>query len=134
MTILRQFDPFVREFEALVRGTPQQDRGWAPAVDVFEREGALVVRALVPGVSPDDLDIRVEDGKLTIAGTRASDQSEKGSVYRREIQYGSFARTIVLPERADVSAIKASHRDGVLEVTVPKPAELQPHKIAIEAF
>ena len=135
---LMRIDPLVREFEGLMQRTfaPTGERGWTPAVDVFEREGDLVIRASVAGVKPDELDIRFEDGRLTIAGTRttSTEDTEQGTVYRREIQYGAFARTIQLPERVDVSAIKATHKEGILEIVVPKPAELQPHKIAVEAY
>ncbi len=97
---------------------------WAPAVEMFERDGDLVVRAELPGIDPDkDVEISVTDNVLRIAGERRREHREEGETYiRSEALYGRFEREILLPETADVDGIKASYDRGVLEVVVPKGA------------
>jgi HSP20 family protein len=96
---------------------------WAPAVDVVERDGQLVVRADLPGLKPDDVRIEVADGALTIEGERRSEMEaeEEGGVYRSERVYGRFSRTIPLPDGADIEHAQARFDEGVLEITVPLP-------------
>lgn len=115
-------------FEAL---RPQRTGGaWVPAVDVFSREADLVVRAELPGVDPEkDVDITVTDGVLRIRGQRRSEhRDERENYFRMETTYGSFERSIPLPEGVDVEGIKATHRNGVLEVVVPGAAQIAPAK------
>lgn len=93
---------------------------WAPATEVIERPDAIVVRADLPGLTSDDIEVTVQDGVLTISGERQQErQEENDGVVRSEVTYGSFARSIVLPDGADAENIKAAFRDGVLEVSVP---------------
>lgn len=93
---------------------------WAPSTEVIERPDAIVVRADLPGLTPDDIEVRVQDNVLTISGQRRQEnQEENDGVVRSEVTYGSFARSLVLPESADPENIKASFRDGVLEISVP---------------
>jgi HSP20 family protein len=93
---------------------------WTPSTEVIERPDAIVVRADLPGLTPDDVEVTVQDNVLTISGERRQEnQEENDGVIRSEITYGSFARSIVLPDGADPENIKASFRDGVLEVSVP---------------
>ena len=95
---------------------------WAPAIDVLEREGNVVVRADVPGVKPDDIDITLDDDVLTIRGSRKEESEVKDEdYYRSERSFGEFRRSIRVPKGTKPEDIKATFKDGVLEVTAPKP-------------
>jgi HSP20 family protein len=97
---------------------------WAPEVEVYQRNNDLVVRADLPGMKKDDVCIDVTDGAVTISGERRQEQeTERGGVYRSERSYGSFCRTIPLPDGAMTDHAKATFKDGVLEVTMPAPPE-----------
>ena len=107
---------------------------WAPRVDIFEKDDALVLRAELPGIDNGDLDVRVEDGTLTLEGERKRETaSDDGNVYRRERSYGRFVRSFKLPSTVDASQIAASYKDGVLEVRLPKVETAKPRKIEIQA-
>ena len=93
---------------------------WTPPVEVFERDGALVVRADLPGLSPDDVRIEVADDALVLQGERRQEiEVEEEGVYRSERVYGRFSRAIPLPEGADVEKAQARFENGVLEVSIP---------------
>jgi HSP20 family protein len=101
---------------------PDDQLDWAPAVDVFQRGSDLVVRADVPGVAKDDLDVEVNDDSITIRGERRSEkEEERDGVYRSERSYGSFARVVPLPEGTITDSAKANFKDGVLEIVVQAP-------------
>ena len=105
---------------------------WAPAVDISERKDAYVVTAEVPGVKPEDLDVTLEDGLLTIQGERHAEEETSDRQYHRvERRYGGFRRSITLPSQVKTDAIEASYSDGVLQVTVPKADEAKPKKITV---
>ncbi len=107
--------------------------GRSPKVDVIERDDEVVVRAELPGVSKEDIDLSLSDDSLTIkATTRKEQESEEGDYHRREIVQGSFARTIALPAAVQGDKAKASFKDGVLELTLPKAAPAQRHTIKVE--
>jgi len=112
----------------------QQLAEWAPAIDVLTKDGDLVVRAELPGVKPEDVDITLQNGVLTISGEHKADQEEeRGGYHVRERRYGSFRRSMTLPEGTDESKIHARFEDGVLEVTVEGAAiEQAPKRIEIE--
>ena len=98
--------------------------GWAPEIDVLQRGNELVVRADLPGVKPDDVDVEISDDAITISGERSDErEEERHGVYRVERRYGSFFRTIPLPQGAIADQAKARFNDGVLEVVVPAPSE-----------
>ena len=99
---------------------------WTPAVDVFSRDGNLVVRAELPGIDPDkDVDITMQDGVLYIRGERRHEErTERDDYCRFESSYGSFQRAVPLPEGVKEDEIQASYQDGILEVVVPKAGEL----------
>src|ERR687895_921237 len=105
---------------------------WAPALDVLQEDGDIVVRAELPGVRQEDVDITFHNGVLTISGERKAEEQKEGSgYYVRERRYGSFRRSMALPEGTDESKIHARFEDGVLEVTVEGAAiEQAPKRIA----
>lgn len=101
--------------------------GWNPRFDVVKKEGALVLRADLPGVKPDEIKVEVEDGVLTVSGeheekTEEKTEEKKDRYLRRERRYGSFSRSIPLPEGVTADEIEATTGDGVLEVKIPVPA------------
>ena len=108
---------------------------WAPALDVLHEDGDLVVRAELPGVKLEDVDITVHNGVLTISGERRAEEQREGSgYYVRERRYGTFRRSMTLPEGVDESNISARFQDGVLEVRVTGAAAVQePKRIQIES-
>jgi HSP20 family protein len=112
----------------------QQLDPWAPAIDALTKDGNLVIRAELPGVELEDVDVALQDGTLTISGEHKADQEEGlGGYHLRERRYGSFRRNIALPEGIDESKIHARFGDGVLEVTVEGAAiEQAPKRIEIE--
>lgn len=107
-------------------------RRWAPAVDLLEREDSLVLVADLPGLSEDDVQIEMRDNVLTISGERRAQFEDKQNGYHRvERAFGSFARSLTLPDGVDADKIAASFDKGVLEVTIPKPEERKPRRIEI---
>ena len=120
---------FARLFSDLTDG-PQ--RAWTPAIDVERDNGNLVLRADVPGITPDEVKIEVEDDILTVSGghEEAHEQTEQHYV-RRERRYGSFMRSMALPAGVDPKHIKARTKDGVVEVTIPLPKEAKKQKVTI---
>jgi HSP20 family protein len=108
--------------------------GWIPAIDVFEKEDQFVVKAELPGMNEEDLDVSVAGDTLTIKGEKKMESEVKEKdYYRCERSYGSFMRSIPLPSSVDASKIKASYEEGVLQVTLPKAAEVKPKKVSVAA-
>jgi HSP20 family protein len=107
---------------------------WTPALDVFETQEKFVITMELPGVSPDDVDISVEDSTLMVRGERKfySEQQEE-SFLRIERRFGEFTRSLTLPSTADAESIQASFDQGVLTIEVPKREEAKPRKISIKA-
>ena len=131
---LVQFDPFsvLRDVDRYF-GSGRRPAAWMPRVDVLDRSERLVIRAEMPGMTSDDIDITIEDRTLTISGTRTfSEEPEEGTVHRREIQTGRFERTLVLPEGMNPEEIAATMADGILEVSVPRRPEVLPRKVKVE--
>jgi HSP20 family protein len=105
---------------------------WIPQVDVFEREGNLIVHADLPGMKQEDVSVNVDNGVLTVSGERShKHEHESGGVYRCERSYGSFQRSLALPEGVNPESIQASFENGVLEVTMPMPEQQAPKGRAI---
>jgi HSP20 family protein len=97
---------------------------WFPEIDVFERDNRLVTKVDLPGMKKEDVKVEVADGRLTISGERKTEAEEKrGDFYRSERQYGSFYRSVPLPEGAKLEDVKAAFSNGVLEVSIPLPAK-----------
>jgi HSP20 family protein len=106
---------------------------WAPAVDIYESEGQLVVEAELPGVTTDDIDVSIDEDTLVIRGERKVEREvREENYYRVERAIGDFQRSIRLPSEVDSEKVKASYEDGVLKVTVPKMAPRKARRIAID--
>ncbi len=109
-------------------------RRWMPAMDLLETADHFVLRADLPGMSEEDVNIELEDSTLTISGERKTErQSEGEGYYRVERATGSFSRSLTLPKGVDPEAVNAAFDRGVLEVRIPKPEQRKPRKITISA-
>jgi HSP20 family protein len=107
-------------------------RRWVPATDLVEHDDQYVLRSDLPGVNDGDVKVELEDNVLTISGQRRSEHEQRKDGYRRvERSFGSFSRSLTLPEGVDPEQIHASFERGVLEVTIPKPEQRKPHRVAI---
>ncbi len=107
-------------------------RRWVPAMDLVETEDAFVLRADLPGLSEQDVNIELEDNVLTVSGERKAEHEErKEGYYRVERASGNFSRSLTLPEGVDPEAVTANFDRGVLEVRIPKPEQRKPRKVAI---
>ena len=114
------------------RGNGNSVRRWLPAMDLIEAEGDLVLRADLPGVREDDVEIEIRDGALTISGERKTEHEDQREGYHRvERAFGSFSRSLTLPKGVDADAVSASFDRGVLEVRIPKPEERKPKRVRI---
>ncbi|MFL6656278.1 MAG: Hsp20/alpha crystallin family protein [Sulfurifustis sp.] len=115
------------------RGTLADWEPQMPRVDVLEREDQVVVRAELPGVQKDDLDVAVRDNTLSIkANLQQEEEQQEGDYYRRELRRGAFSRTIELPAEVDGTKAKAIFKDGILELTLPKAEHARAHRVPIE--
>jgi len=107
-------------------------RRWIPAMDLVESETHYVLRADLPGLTQEDVNIELEDNVLTLSGERKAENEEKtDGFYRLERATGAFSRSLTLPEGVDPDAVKATFANGVLEVRVPKPEQRKPRRVAI---
>jgi HSP20 family protein len=125
------------EFNRLFDWTlPSRDSGffsgWTPALDVFDDKDHLVVKAELPGMKKDEIDISLHDGMLTISGERKSEHEVKeGQTFRSERYFGKFQRSVTLPTSVDASKVKATYKDGVLTIDLAKAEEAKPKQIAV---
>jgi HSP20 family protein len=119
----------------LLRSKPLVEGAFAPAIDVFEKDNRLFTRVDLPGLKKEDVKVEVTDGQLTISGERKAEfEEKKEDFYRSERAYGSFYRTVPLPEGVKLEDVKATFKDGVLEVSVPVPVapKAEVRTVAIE--
>lgn len=101
-------------------------------IDIIEREGNLLVKAAVPGVNPEELEVTVEKNVLSIRGESRHDfNQETDRVYRREVSYGSFSRSIRLPENLNLDAITAEFSNGIVTITIPRVPEPKPQALRV---
>lgn len=106
---------------------------WAPRVDIREEADRFVILADIPGVDPQDIEVQMDKGILSLKGERASDQQEEGIQFsRRERAWGSFYRRFALPDSADPDAVTASGRHGVLRIDIPKRPQATPRRIQVQ--
>jgi HSP20 family protein len=127
-------DEVNRLFESTfkAKGDSSTLTAWAPAVDIYETENELVIKADLPDLSEKDIDVRVENNMLTIRGERKYDQTVKEDNYLRvERSYGSFSRSFSLPNTVKSEAIQASYKNGVLKVELPKRSDAKPKQVKI---
>ena len=107
---------------------------WVPALDVAEREEAIVVEAEVPGMKAEDIDISVQDNTLTIRGEKKDEREDQGNNYHHvERRHGAFRRSIPLPGTVDTTKVEAKYHDGVLTIRLPKSEAAKPRKVKIAA-
>jgi HSP20 family protein len=144
MTLLR-YDPF-KEFTHLqdemsrwlgarpaLRHSDGESVGWTPAADIYEDAEGLTLKFDLPDVDPKNVDIRLEDGVLTLRGERKLEHEDKRDSYHRiECAYGAFTRTFSLPATFDFEKVRAEHKNGVLRVFLPKRAEAKPKSVQIK--
>lgn len=105
---------------------------WSPSLDVYEDKDNMIVKAELPGLKKEEIDISYQDGALHISGERKQEQEHKDAeTYRSERFYGRFHRTVTLPKPIDGSKVGASYKDGVLTVTLPKSEEAKPRQIEV---
>jgi HSP20 family protein len=110
-----------------------ESMGWTPACDIYEDEEAVSLRFELAGVDPKDVDVRFENGVLTVKGERKLEQEEKRENYHRvERSYGTFTRSFSLPGSLDAEKIKAETKHGVLTITLPKKPEAKPRAIQVK--
>jgi HSP20 family protein len=113
-------------------GGENGEHTWMPAVDVWETENELVYAFDLPGIPEDKISVEYEDGALTVSGERERTQEVKGDrFYRFERRFGSFTRTVGLPQGVTEDAIRADYNSGVLEIHVPKPEQPKPRRIQV---
>ena len=106
---------------------------WAPRVDIAETDKAFVIKAEIPEVNKEDVKVTVDNGVLAIRGERKQEKEEKGKKFHRvERYYGSFTRSFTLPDNVDESKIKASFKDGMLNLQIPKTEEVKPKAIEVK--
>jgi len=135
---LREFDAMRRDMERLFDSLTDfagfKTAGVYPAINVSEDHDRILVRAELPGIDPDKLDITMENNTLTIAGEREMPaEKDKVSYHRREREWGRFRRSFSLPTRVESGSVNAKYADGLLTVTLPKAAEARPRQITVQA-
>ena len=142
MAFLTRYDPlrdlarFQEEMSRLFDerlSFPAESLGWNPPCDIYEDGEEVAIRAALAGVEPKDVDIRFENGVLTLKGQRKMEKEEKKENYHRvEMSYGAFTRTFSLPATVDADKIRAESKNGVLVVHLPKKAEAKPKAIQVK--
>ena len=105
---------------------------WQPALEVFETDNEIVVKAELPGIDPKSVSVTVTAEGLTIKGEARAEHEDKGrNYYRRELRYGSFQRTVPLPNEVKSDETKATFKHGILEVTIPKAERVRPKTVSV---
>ncbi|MDR5684368.1 MAG: Hsp20/alpha crystallin family protein [Armatimonadota bacterium] len=131
----RAMDRLMQEFG---RPAPQRAAGttqpvvWQPAVEMYETDSEVVVRAELPGIDPKDVDVTVAEGSLVIKAEAKAEQEERGRAYlRREFRYGAFLRSLPLPAEVKGDEARATYKGGILEVRVPKSERVRPRQVKV---
>jgi len=135
----REFAALQNEMSRLINGWVGSEgagdggsRPWIPSVDVWETDSEIVYAFDLPGIPEHKVSVEVEDGSLTVTGERERTEKTEGDrFYRFERRFGSFERSIGLPQGVKEDEIKADYKDGVLEIRVPKPEQAKPRRIEI---
>ncbi len=130
MSLIR-WSPFIEQFENM--GLLEKTSGLIPAIDVYDRQDAVVIETALPGVDSKNVDISIENGVLCISGsTERKTEVDEKDYYRKEIRSGSFMRKVGLPESIDEAKTSASCTDGILKIEIKKKESTQPKKISIK--
>lgn len=112
---------------------PEATRPWTPSVDILESEHEVVLKADLPEVDQKDIEVKLENGTLTLKGERKFEKAENGSGYRRiERSYGTFVRYFTVPETVEAEKVKAEYKNGVLTIRLPKKEVAKPKTIPVE--
>lgn len=126
-------DPFFRRFFDLVDENSTSERAWHPALDLIEEKDRLVVHLEMPGVDPAQVQVQLQEDLLTVHGERKSEtRSELGKVLKSEHAVGAFTRSVQLPYRVQNDKVKASYRNGIMTITLPKAEEHVGRQIPVE--
>jgi HSP20 family protein len=126
----RLFEEFFNDFP--FGSTPETRENWIPSVDILEKDGNLILKAELPGMTEKQIDLKLEGTTLTLKGERKLENEDKKSNYHRiESFYGSFTRSFRLPETVDLDKINAEYKNGVLTVTIPQKPEVRPREIPV---
>jgi HSP20 family protein len=112
-------------------GAPGTLSGWTPAVDVYHDKDQFTVVAELPGLKKEEIEISLEGDTLTISGQRTAEQRQSDQSFRRERFFGRFQRSLTLPSVVDAEKVKATYKDGILEVVLPKAEESKPKQIEV---
>ena len=121
-----------RFMNGLLEGDGRTNQAWVPALDVWETENEIVYAVDLPGITEDDISVELDDGALTIGASRERTHEEsEDRFYRFERRYGTFSRTVGVPQGVSESDISADYKDGVLEVHVKKPEQPKPKRIQV---
>ena len=124
---------FDEPFSALTEGLQPFMSGWSPALDVFEDKDNVVVKAELPGMKKEEIQISLHGDVLTLSGERKEEQKHpEGDIHRSERFVGKFQRTLSLPTLVDADKVKASYKDGILTVTLPKTEAAKPKQIQVK--
>jgi HSP20 family protein len=140
--MFREMDQTRRHFDGLL-GTPllpaiwrraaTEERVWSPAIEVLEKDDKFIVRAELPGLAEEDVEVHVGEGAVTIKGEKKAETETEEEGHRwSERRYGSFTRRVRFPSSVDAENIEASYGDGVLEITLPKVAEIKPKRLTLK--
>jgi HSP20 family protein len=140
---MREFEELGKHFEDIFgrsflpiapRRLPIEQKDWTPAIEVFEKEDRFLVKAELPGIKAEDINISAVGDTLTLRGERkAESEVKEEDYYCCERSYGSFFRSIALPSHVDAEKIEASYENGVLEISLPKILDVKPKKISISS-
>jgi len=127
-------DDFGPLFETFFSRLPRDDEGFfAPAIDIIENNGNIEVKAELPGMKKDEMEVKIHDNVLYISGERKQEKEIKDKTFHRiERCYGKFSRSIMLPTEVEADKVKASYKDGVLNIVLPKSESAKPKQIEVE--
>lgn len=131
-SLLEQFQRQLDRFNDERSDTTSAVTSWSPAVDIKEENDRFVLKADLPGVKPDEIDVTMEDGVLTVRGERIDEKTDEQEGYKRVERFrGSFYRRFTLPDTTDSENISANYEHGVLELSIPKKPAVQPKRITV---
>ena len=126
----RMLEEFFDDFP--FSSVPETKEGWIPSVDILEKDGNLILRAELPGMTEKQIELKLEGNTLTLKGERKMENEDKKNNYHRiESFYGSFTRSFRLPDTVDAEKINAEYKNGVLTVTMPQKPEVRPREIPV---